>query len=233
MQSIKVLIDKTNINEYAIDGDVYNISIKHNFNTLFVDCAIHFYDDNNSYRVLTSWIYDGQNKININLPQHIDLFENPNYKYEIIIYNVGEITSGEPNVFSYIEQTRVSSSINTIIHNFNTKIVDNVKPYIYDYDKIIDENIVEYTVPGNTHTYIVYTCEKSIRIPVTNAERNQIININHNLNGDVNVILRDSNGIRFYYNDIKIDNNNIQISIPDSEEFISNFTVDCYLIYQE
>ena len=27
LQSIKVLIDKTNINEYAIDGDVYNISI--------------------------------------------------------------------------------------------------------------------------------------------------------------------------------------------------------------
>lgn len=39
--------------------------------------------------------------------------------------------------------------------------------------------------------------------------------------------------MRFYYNDIKVNDNNIQIAIPDSNDIISNFTVDCYLIYQD
>ena len=236
LQSIKIIIDKNNINDYIqSEEDSISININHNFNALYIDCSIHFYDGNTSYRVLTPWAYINQNSIKICLPKYIDLSENQNYKYEIIIYNVGELSSGEQNIFSYfIPNPPISSHKNVFTHNFNSNIVDIIKLYIYDYDKLIDENTIEYTTAmGNAHSYVIYTCEKSIRIPITNARKNQVININHNLNGDVNVILRDSNGIRFYYNDIKVDNNNIQIAIPDSEEIISNFTVDCYLIYKE
>lgn len=176
---------KTIINHDNIDNIVY---VTHSLRSSIVDCSIRYYDQfGNNYRVITSWEYVDVDTIEICLPQQITLLpDNSNY-FEIIVYNLADFIPdpdtfepGEylPNIFKYQIFTIDQNPI-TLQHQLNSNIIDSA-PY---YNVLKSNNSIYYEFPSNNiHDILLYTCEKSIRIPVTNARKNQLININHGLN---------------------------------------------------
>ena len=57
--------------------------------------------------------------------------------------------------------------------------------------------------------------------------------ITHDLNAEVNIILRDNeNKLMFKYSDYILNENQILIVFPDNKDIIKSFTIDIYPIYQ-
>lgn len=130
-----------------------------------------------------------------------------------------------------------SLSIDSILRNSNNERV------LYT-SELLNENSIKYITPNNNvnliNTICVYTNKLSKTFFINENDINweiinnqQAIKINHNLNAEVNIILRDNdNKLMFKYSDYILNENQILIIFPNDSDIVKSFTVDIYPIFK-
>lgn len=255
IESKKIKITKNNGNNYYWVNQ-NTVKVQHDLDGI-VDYVLRYKDLN---RVLTTDTMLDLNNLEIVLPPQIELGEDD--YYELVVYKLSNDIN-DNNIFKYKEFSINDDNL-TIHNSFETEPIDyilrteNNERIIFG-SEIKTNNIIFLKPEVEKYSNIVskiyiYKCNETKTYNTKNLYNNDLtwltltdnntnktynaLKIIHNLNAEVNVIIRDKlkNNLLIKYNDYNIENGNaILIIFPENkgeDKSKLNLTISVYPIFR-
>jgi len=248
-----IKIYNNNTKDYTWKDNHTSVIVNHNLSGI-INYVLRF---KNLNRILTSDIILNNNQIKIYLPEQIVL-TNDEY-FELILYRIDEYPFN-CKVFSKNEITIDDQNVNSINSpEYSQIFFDSIirtnggNRALFNYS--IDNTTINYNLPNNEvymnliNEITLYTNENNLCISITDQdsdniqwimlENNPAVIITHNLNSYVDVKLRKSKNddnisnidLIVNYSDYILNENQILIVFPNTENNITNLDVNIFKIH--